>query len=1147
VEIKNFKLVPEENGYSLFIYVEEPMVEFSNEFGYEYHQKKTTLRQDIREIVHQKFPNVKVNSVKIIMGTMLLGTIPFGQLETKAATINQTSSTIGTMPYVTYIVQSGDTLTKIAKANGISIDQITSLNKISGTIIYVGQPLNLPFVSHTVVSGDSLYSIAKKYSSTVDSIKVKNNLKSNIIFVGQKLLVPVNNTVSTETTTNPTPEQNPIPAPSPTPSPTTETKSTAFMEYKVVSGDSLYGIARSFNTTVTAIKRENNLTSDSIFVGQILKISTTTTPVIETAPTTVTPIQEPAPSPAPSPDPNPSPALETNPVLSSVDYVVISGDTLSRIANKYGTTVNEIKQKNNLTSDMIYVGQRLIIPVKQVVEKDLTPPAIPTVQYDAIIKGDNLTSFAFSGTTEANATIFISLKDGLNEAITKEIKADESGTYHTNIDFTSLKDGPISVSFIAMDPSGNKSIENTIQINKDTVGPKTIEFNALSTITKKNSGSYPISGVTEPNAKIELSIKDGNHIISQIIQADGNGNFSFLPDVLSFSDGNLTVTAVPQDQYGNIGKAFEATILKDTSIDPVANVEVENAGIVNKDNVKEYNVRGTSNEEGGIVKIEVSDGVNSVTEESLVLNSSFDKQINLSKLKDGNLTVKITQTDQSGNSSDQVTTNINKDTVVNDPIVFTSGVERTASGFFYKIKGQAEPNSTVELTVLEQTGTNEIKQSIKTDKDGRFELVLNISSIQRPFVTMNLTDTFGNKSSNSIVGITNYIVGSGDSLWTIANRFNTSIDSITTLNSLSTTVLNIGQELKLPVVAGIQSPAISEQEFFNMGYLYFGNSQTYIESVNQTANTINVVSPSYFDLNSDGSLKLTPQFDRQFIVSSQSSGIRVVPFLSNHWDRATGEKALQNREQLSTQIAETIRIYNLDGINVDIENVTDEYRDEYTDFVRLLREKIPQNKEVSVAVAANPNSYTQGWQGSYHYSDLAKYSDYLMIMAYDESYPGSAPGPVASIGFVEKSIQYALDQGVAKDQIVVGVGHYGRYWKEGSTYGGDGISNWQIEKAVNMYNGTVMFDEKTKSAKAVFTIKQGDPVMTVGGKNLTPGTYTVWFENADAIKAKIDLVHKYGVKGLGNWSIGQDNPKIWTDISTWLKDDAAPVSSQPSP
>jgi spore germination protein YaaH len=158
----------------------------------------------------------------------------------------------------------------------------------------------------------------------------------------------------------------------------------------------------------------------------------------------------------------------------------------------------------------------------------------------------------------------------------------------------------------------------------------------------------------------------------------------------------------------------------------------------------------------------------------------------------------------------------------------------------------------------------------------------------------------------------------------------------------------------------------------------------------------------------------------------------------------------------------------------------------------------------------------------------------LMIMAYDESYKGSAPGPIASIGFVENSLTYALSQGVDQDQIVLGVGHYGRYWKEGASYGGEGISNKQIATALNLYNGKVIFDESSQSAKATFTIKNGDPIMYVNGNALTEGTYTVWFEDSAAIKAKIELIRQYGIKGLGNWSLGQDNPEVWQAISTWL-------------
>src|SRR5690606_30217536 len=274
-----------------------------------------------------------------------------------------------------------------------------------------------------------------------------------------------------------------------------------------------------------------------------------------------------------------------------------------------------------------------------------------------------------------------------------------------------------------------------------------------------------------------------------------------------------------------------------------------------------------------------------------------------------------------------------------------------------------------------------------------------------------------------------------------------------------------------------ENRVVAHEANFNMTYLYFGTTKSYISQIDRTQGNMNLVSPSYFDLNADGSLKITTQFDPNFVTEMHKRGIKVVPFLSNHWDRNLGRSALQNRELLSTQIANFISKNNLDGVQVDIENVSDIDRENYTELVRLLRAKLPKDKEVSVAVAANPNGWTKGWHGSYDYKQLAQYSNYLMVMAYDESYSGGPEGPVASYPWVESSIQYALNQGVPADKIVLGIPFYGRYWKSGATSGGDGISNTRVDEMLAKYGGTVVYDENAKSPKATVTIKSVDPTI----------------------------------------------------------------------
>ena len=154
--------------------------------------------------------------------------------------------------------------------------------------------------TYTVKAGDSLYKIASLYQTSVNAIIDLNNLTSNNLSIGQVLKIP-----SDKTTTPPT---------------------TSSITYTVKSGDSLYKIANQFNTTVDAIKSLNNLTSNNLSIGQSLKIPTT---------------------------------KATNNYLN---YTVRSGDNLYSIASRYNTTVNIIKNLNNLTSNNLSIGQVLKIP-----------------------------------------------------------------------------------------------------------------------------------------------------------------------------------------------------------------------------------------------------------------------------------------------------------------------------------------------------------------------------------------------------------------------------------------------------------------------------------------------------------------------------------------------------------------------------------------------------------------------------------------------------------------------------------------------------------------------------------------------------------------------------------------------------------------
>lgn len=319
---------------------------------------------------------------------------------------------------------------------------------------------------------------------------------------------------------------------------------------------------------------------------------------------------------------------------------------------------------------------------------------------------------------------------------------------------------------------------------------------------------------------------------------------------------------------------------------------------------------------------------------------------------------------------------------------------------------------------------------------------------------------------------------------------------------------------------------------FNMSFIYFGNSSTYTYYVDRTKNSLDEISPNYFNINEDGSLKLTDAFSPSFVKEMHDRGIKVVPFLSNHWDDDLGRAALRNGGVLAAHIAQIVELYGLDGVHVDIENLNETDRDAYTEFVRQLRNALPQGKTLAIAVAPNPWSGTTGWQGSYDYRALGEICDYIMIMAYDEHWDGSVPGAVASYPFDEKSIKYALEY-VPKEKIVLGLPFYGRMWSSDGRFKGQGISLNQIEKIISENKGKVTFDALSGTPNAVVKIPAGKNI-TVFGKKLGPATYTFWYENEQSIKQKLKLVQKYDLKGTGSWSLGQETAETWDYYKLWL-------------
>ena len=219
----------------------------------------------------------------------------------------------------------------------------TDINYLNNNIEKIGEAIVRAIASYTntpyylddnnyyiVKKGDNLWSVASKYNTTVDNLKKLNNLSSNILSIGQVLLVKDSNT---------------------------EVNDTNNIIYTVQKGDSLWLIANKYNTTVDNLKELNNLSSNILSIGQKLIVNNTNFQTDES---------------------------------DNIIYTVKKGDSLWLIANKYNTTVDKIKEANNLSSNTLSINQKIIIPSSS-----------NYIKY-TVKKGDNLYSIANKYNTTVN-------------------------------------------------------------------------------------------------------------------------------------------------------------------------------------------------------------------------------------------------------------------------------------------------------------------------------------------------------------------------------------------------------------------------------------------------------------------------------------------------------------------------------------------------------------------------------------------------------------------------------------------------------------------------------------------------------------------------------------------------------------------------
>jgi len=190
--IKGHSIELTTDGYMLYVFLDEQLSEFAQELGENTPEQNNEFRGYINRYIQEKMPNLKVNMVKVIIGSVLISAFPLaGEANTVAASTQQSQ---------TYTVVAGDSLFLIARKFNMTVDELRRLNNLTTDTIFVGQVLTVvgastapqpTMTNHTVVSGDTLFLVARRYGVTVEQLRQANNLTSDVLMIGQVLKVPV--------------------------------------------------------------------------------------------------------------------------------------------------------------------------------------------------------------------------------------------------------------------------------------------------------------------------------------------------------------------------------------------------------------------------------------------------------------------------------------------------------------------------------------------------------------------------------------------------------------------------------------------------------------------------------------------------------------------------------------------------------------------------------------------------------------------------------------------------------------------------------------------------------------------------------------------------------------------------------------------
>lgn len=368
-----------------------------------------------------------------------------------------------------------------------------------------------------------------------------------------------------------------------------------------------------------------------------------------------------------------------------------------------------------------------------------------------------------------------------------------------------------------------------------------------------------------------------------------------------------------------------------------------------------------------------------------------------------------------------------------------------------------------------------------------------------------------------------YFVKPGDTLSSIGSTFNISAEELARIN-------NIQLEAPLAVGMRLYIPDLPKEDITSLGYIEpFGTtvSPTLINTAEKTAPDLTFLALFSYSINRDGSLNPPPLDNFKEIAARNNTALTLVVSNLEEGSFSTDlahifltVQAVQNN--LLDTIINTATAEGFSDVHFDIEYVRPEDREAYNNFLRRAKDRLSQaGLLMSTALAPKTSATQKGILYEAHdYQAHGEIADFVVLMTYEWGYSAGPPLPVSPINEVRQVVEYAVTE-IPREKILLGQNLYGYNWTLPFVSGGKQARALSPQQAITLARKENVAIEYDQTAQA--------PFFTYIDQAGT--SHEVWFEDARSIQAKFNLIKEMNLRGIAYWKLGLSFPQNWLLLS----------------